>query len=454
MTKRGLVFFAFLLFSLTCISSGSATTSTGGTVYCPSNPTVDVIDGITYLNCDVTYNCDPGYSVPTYSGLSVTCNPYYGQYGCYLPPGPPVQSLACLPQLAYYLDSDGDGYGAHNAGPIYSYQEGYSTNNYDCNDANTSIHPGATDICGNGIDEDCNGADLPCAPTCPAAVTGNTLGCAQGCNAPNTGLSKTCGSSLAYPDTTCCSCAAGYKLQIESFQECQAAANQAAQGVQETDTAYGIIPQESLGAKKSTLLAVMLHEASLAEECAGGMTTVYHSNCFPTYSTLINGGCTPAVSVGPYGSIMTNSNCHSTDEPCYTYWCAGATKAYQCTPGSIYSSSTQQCLPDTGQPCGASGFTTCYSSQDYCSTIKPDGNPVIGGAHCCAKGNYWTGTGCTPFAGTTCSCSYNIITQFLQYLVYCGNTGNPGTSCCSFSSGYGQPATFSRAVQLNIGGAQ
>ena len=35
----------------------------------------------------------------------------------------------------------------------------------DCDDGNASIHPGAQEICGDGIDQDCAGGDLPC--TCP-----------------------------------------------------------------------------------------------------------------------------------------------------------------------------------------------------------------------------------------------------------------------------------------------
>jgi hypothetical protein len=40
--------------------------------------------------------------------------------------------------------------------------DGYAESDGDCNDTNSSINPGATDICGDGIDQDCSGSDLTC----------------------------------------------------------------------------------------------------------------------------------------------------------------------------------------------------------------------------------------------------------------------------------------------------
>jgi hypothetical protein len=51
--------------------------------------------------------------------------------------------------------------------------DGYTENQGDCNDSNASIHPGAIEICGDGIDQDCNGSDL----TCPDGGGGGGGGC-------------------------------------------------------------------------------------------------------------------------------------------------------------------------------------------------------------------------------------------------------------------------------------
>jgi len=64
--------------------------------------------------------------------------------------------------VTYYQDLDGDTYGNLAVTlSACSTPQGYVLNSTDCNDQNNAIHPGAIDIPGNGIDEDCSGLDAP-----------------------------------------------------------------------------------------------------------------------------------------------------------------------------------------------------------------------------------------------------------------------------------------------------
>jgi hypothetical protein len=62
--------------------------------------------------------------------------------------------------LEGYFDNDKDGYGLGSLEEICadSLPEGYSTNNQDCNDGDMNINPSASEICGNKIDENCDGS--------------------------------------------------------------------------------------------------------------------------------------------------------------------------------------------------------------------------------------------------------------------------------------------------------
>jgi hypothetical protein len=90
-------------------------------------------------------------------------------------------------------DEDGDGYGV---GPL--------CRGPDCNDRNDRVHPGAGEICGDGIDNDCTGGDRSCPPSCLDG-DGDGYGEGTGCLGPdcnngdpavNPGAVEICGDGI------------------------------------------------------------------------------------------------------------------------------------------------------------------------------------------------------------------------------------------------------------------
>ena len=123
------------------------TTTIGVTTSVPTGYVVDDTD------CDDTdASINPGATEIEYDGIDQNCD------------GEDVLAGTPPKFLVFYLDADGDGYGDPNK-PKTSIVStmpslGYVVNNTDCDDTDPSIHPGATEIENDGIDQNCDGFDI------------------------------------------------------------------------------------------------------------------------------------------------------------------------------------------------------------------------------------------------------------------------------------------------------
>jgi hypothetical protein len=60
----------------------------------------------------------------------------------------------------WYADADGDGHGDHDVTTeACAAPAGFVGSDDDCEDGDATIHPGADDRAGDGIDQDCDGVD-------------------------------------------------------------------------------------------------------------------------------------------------------------------------------------------------------------------------------------------------------------------------------------------------------
>ena len=62
----------------------------------------------------------------------------------------------------WFADGDGDGHGGGSAECWCEATSGSVETDGDCDDTDDTVHPGASEVCGDGVDSDCDGADRAC----------------------------------------------------------------------------------------------------------------------------------------------------------------------------------------------------------------------------------------------------------------------------------------------------
>ena len=64
----------------------------------------------------------------------------------------------------WFVDADGDGFGDASKPRVKACTkpDGYASQAGDCDNTNPNVHPGAREVCGDGIDQNCDGEDQSC----------------------------------------------------------------------------------------------------------------------------------------------------------------------------------------------------------------------------------------------------------------------------------------------------
>ncbi|HKQ50391.1 MAG TPA: MopE-related protein [Phycisphaerae bacterium] len=196
--------------SYRCVVSGSCTppaTSNSTMLTVNSPPTITgqpqgttICSGVTHQFCvtatgsGLSYQWQKdGVAIQGATSSCYTAN-QAGSYRCVVSGSctPPATSnsatLVVSTTANWYPDQDGDGFGSAIAHPMTTCipPAGYVPNNQDCNDSNSSIHPGASESQCDGIDQDCVGGDL-CPPCFSNGGDSDNDGvCTNIDNCPNT----------------------------------------------------------------------------------------------------------------------------------------------------------------------------------------------------------------------------------------------------------------------------
>jgi hypothetical protein len=123
-------------------SSAGTTTGPGSILPGYAYEDGDCDDADPSIRPDIPERCDGGSVDENCDGLVDDDDPY----------------LDASTATAYYVDADGDGYGAGAAVYFCTLPSGYSAVDTDCDDTDAAVNPGATDVAASGTDADCDGS--------------------------------------------------------------------------------------------------------------------------------------------------------------------------------------------------------------------------------------------------------------------------------------------------------
>ena len=323
----------------------------------------------------------------------------------------------------WYADVDGDSYGDPASTQTACGQpSGYVSDNTDCDDTRTAVNPGASEVCGDGLDNDCDGntdddgvgaatwyvdtdidgygnpAVSQTACSQPPGYVGNSADCNDGNSAINPGVAEVCGDGIdnncdGNTDDTGVGAATwyldadtdGYGTAITSLLACSQPAGYVADGTDCNDANSAINP-------------------GVAEVCADSVD----NDCNPTTLDIFD---------EDLDAVFCDVDCDDGDD----------TIGICNTPGSdgevlVEESDVAVTYPNVYPP----GDTQINRAQ--CDFAAPDGFVISGQTDCVDVDTTAGFDGeveiCITFNAPGTSCSYVDLLNMLRVDRECSETGN------------------------------